>query len=66
MKKRLAALMLVVATMFSLTACGKFTCDSCGEEKTGKSHKESLFGIEMIMCDDCYQATQAAMQLFGM
>ena len=36
-------------------ACGKFECELCGEEKTGKSHKMTLWGEKITVCDDCYR-----------
>lgn len=55
MKKKMIALLLTVTTVISLTACGKpFTCDLCGEEKTGKKYEETVFGTEITYCQDCY------------
>ena len=54
MKKKIMALLLTVVTVISLTACGKpFTCDLCGEEKTGKKHTETVLGVELRYCHDC-------------
>ena len=47
----IAALTLIIATMF--TACSKFTCDSCGEKKSGKKHTIELLGEKATICDDC-------------
>lgn len=55
MKKRLVASLLTVAAVFSLTACGKtFTCDICGEEKTGKSYTETVLDVKVTYCRDCH------------
>ena len=55
MKKKMIALLLTVTTVISLTACGKpFTCDLCGEEKTGKKYKETILGTEITYCQDFY------------
>lgn len=55
MKKKMAALLLTVLTVVSLTACGEpFTCDICQQEKTGKKYTETLFGEEITYCQDCY------------
>ena len=56
--KKIIALVLVIATVFALTACGKFTCDMCGEEKSGKKHEESMLGESIVICDDCYKALE--------
>ena len=54
MKKKIIALLLMVTTAISLTAGGKsFTCDICGEEKTGKQYKTTVFGEEVVYCEDC-------------
>lgn len=61
MKKKAVLLIAAIAAMASLSACGKFECDLCGEEKTGKSWKVTMLGDseEMTICDDCYQEVQA-------
>lgn len=53
MKKKITVLLLTMATVLSLTACGKFTCESCGEEKSGKSYKVSVLDQDMTVCGDC-------------
>lgn len=58
MKKLISILLLVVVLATMLTACGKFTCDMCGEEKTGKKHEESMLGESVVICDDCYKALE--------
>lgn len=58
MKKLISILLLVVVLATMLTACGKFTCDMCGEEKTGKKHEESMLGESIVICDDCYKALE--------
>lgn len=55
MKKRLIAAFLATVTILSFAGCGKFTCDMCGEEKSGKKHKEELLGETITICDDCYK-----------
>lgn len=58
MKKLISILLLIVVLATMLTACGKFTCDMCGEEKTGKKHEESMLGETVVICDDCYKALE--------
>lgn len=58
MKRLISILLLVVVLATMLTACGKFTCDMCGEEKTGKKHEESMLGESIVICDDCYKALE--------
>ena len=53
MKKIISVLVLVVAMGTMLTACGKFTCDSCGEKKSGKKYTIDIFGEELDVCSDC-------------
>lgn len=55
MKNLVKVLLLVVVLATMLTACGKFTCDTCNKEKSGKQHKSEVFGEEVVMCDDCYE-----------
>lgn len=60
MRKKVSVLLLTVATVFSLTACGKFTCDLCNEEKSGSSYKTTFMGVEMTVCKDCKKEIDAA------
>lgn len=55
MKKIIIGIFTLVSLMFVLTSCGKFTCDLCNEEKSGKKHEEELFGESIVICDDCYE-----------
>ena len=56
MKKVIALVLALVALVATLASCGgKFTCDLCGEEKSGKQHTESILGQEIVYCDDCYE-----------
>lgn len=52
--KKLISVLCVIATMFALTACGKFTCDGCGQEKSGSGKKITIMGETGKVCDDCY------------
>lgn len=65
MKKKIIALLLTVTTVISLTACGKpFTCDLCGEEKTGKKYTETVYGEEVTYCQDCRKELEEVLDLF--
>ena len=55
MKKLICVLLLVVVIATMLTACGKFKCDFCGEEKTGKKYEREMLGEEVVICKDCYE-----------
>ena len=55
MKKRMLAILLAAMMILSLAGCGKFTCDLCGQEKSGKKHTETLFGQKITYCNDCYK-----------
>lgn len=59
MKKLICVLLLIVVLATLFVACGKFTCDLCGEEKTGKRYTEEVWGEEVTYCDDCYQALKS-------
>lgn len=62
MKKKIATLVLVTLSVLALAACGAepFTCDMCGEEKTGKSYKSSE-ELDMVVCEDCYNVMNEVM-----
>ena len=55
MKRLICVFLLVVMLASLLTACGKFECDFCGEEKTGKKYERELLGQEVDICKDCYE-----------
>ena len=60
MKKLICLALLVVVVLSLFTACGKFTCDICQEEKSGEKHTKDVLGEEIVMCDDCYTAAEDA------
>ena len=59
MKKIICSFVLILAAMLLLVGCGKFTCDLCGEEKTGKQYKEEAFGEEIVYCSDCHDELES-------
>ena len=59
MKKCIAVLCLVVAMVTLLTACGKFECEVCGYESTGKKYKRDIAGQEYICCETCNRKLEA-------
>lgn len=60
--KKFFALVAVIAVALSVTACSKFECDLCGEEKVGKKY-EGGFGTEI--CKDCYNDLKEIGDLFN-
>ena len=65
MKKFVLLVVLVAMLSTLLCACGKFTCDLCGEEKSGKKHKEEVLGEKVVICDDCYKGLEELAGLGG-
>lgn len=64
--KRVVALVLVIASMaVLLCACGKFKCDLCGEEKSGKKYTGEVLGEEITYCKDCKEDLEDLGDLFG-
>lgn len=59
MKKFAVLVALIALLSVLLCGCGKFTCDGCGEEKTGKKHKVEFMGEEGVLCGDCYEEWEA-------
>ena len=55
MKKIIACAVMMLALVLTLASCGKFTCDLCEEEKTGKQYKYEVLGEEGICCEDCHE-----------
>ena len=58
MKKLICVLLVVVMMATLLTACGKFKCDVCDEEKSGKKYTEEILGEEIEMCKDCHEKAE--------
>lgn len=66
MKKKICLILAMTITAISLTGCGKFTCDICGEEKSGKSYTSSVLGEEITICKDCKEVLDGLRnELFG-
>lgn len=63
MKKKIALVLTVVMSAMMLAACGKFTCDICGEEKTSGKHTDTLAGEDITYCDDCEEQFEAVKAL---
>ncbi len=62
MKKKMMLGIAGITAILSLSACGEFECDMCGEEKTGKSYTVTVLGDEeMTICEDCYQTVKELM-----
>lgn len=62
MKKKILVAAVSVIMALSMVACGTFTCDLCGQEKSGKKHSQSILGQEITVCDDCVNGVTS---LFG-
>ena len=61
--KRIIAMALLAASVLSFAACGgKFTCDNCGEEKTGKKKTIELMGEKATFCGECYEENKAEIE----
>ena len=63
--RKIISVLCIVVTMFALTACSKFTCVLCEQEKTGKKHTVEEEGISVTMCDSCYKEYQQAKEELG-
>ena len=51
--------------VLGLAACGggKFTCDICGQESSGKKYTEEIFGEKITYCKDCKEGLEALGEL---
>ena len=65
MKKLISLIVLLVTMTVLLCSCGKFECDLCGEEKTGKRYKETVYGTEIVYCKDCKEALEDLIDLYS-
>ena len=60
---RLVAMLMLLATL--LCGCGKFTCDFCGEEKSGSKHTVEFLGEKIDICKDCKKGLDELGNMFG-
>lgn len=65
MKKIIALVLTGILAAGMLASCGKFTCDFCGEEKSGKKYESEALGIKVTMCKDCHDETENALKGLG-
>ena len=56
-------MLMLLATL--LCGCGKFTCDFCGEEKSGSKHTVEFLGEKIDICKDCKKGLDELGNLFG-
>lgn len=63
--KRIVCFLLVLVMALMLTACSKFECDLCGEEKTGTKYTTEILGKEVTYCKDCYEELEELGNMFG-
>ena len=64
--KRVFGIVLLVALLVTmLVGCGKFKCDLCQKEKSGKKHNEEILGQEVVYCDDCYNGLKGIADALG-
>ncbi len=65
-KRAIAVLLITVMSLTTLTACGgKFTCDICGKEKSGKKYTSEILGQTVNVCKDCKKEMDEALEALG-
>lgn len=64
--KQLILSIISIVLLLTLTGCGKFTCNICGKEKSGKKYEEEMFGQKITICKDCYEDMQELAGMFGL
>ena len=65
MKKVICLVLLVVMLLTMLTACGKFECELCGEEKFGSKNQGEVLGMTITYCNDCKEGLKELQDMFG-
>ncbi|MBP3314011.1 MAG: hypothetical protein J6K84_05100 [Oscillospiraceae bacterium] len=61
--KKIIALVLVIVTVFALTACTIGECDICGE--TGICKTKKVFGEKVQICNDCAEDLESVGDAIG-
>lgn len=64
MKKKVSLALVLTFLLVTLIGCGKFECDLCGDEKSGKKYEEEVFGEEVTICKDCYEDLEELRDMF--
>lgn len=65
MKKFICISFLVLMMTAMLTACGKFECDLCGEEKSGKKYNKEVDEEKITICEDCNEDLEKLEEAFN-
>ena len=65
MKKVIAIALVTLTLGASLASCGKFECDACHQESSGKPHSITYMGKKMEICDDCNAEYQEVIAAYG-
>ena len=66
MKRMICFLLVVVMLAALFVGCGaKFTCDLCGEEKSGKKYEDTIFGEKITYCKECKEGLEELGNLLG-
>ena len=65
MEKKFRMTILALAAAMSLTACGSFTCDFCGQQKSGHKYTVEILGEKGSICKECHEGLNQLKSLFG-
>ena len=65
MKKVIAITLVTLTLGASLASCGKFECDVCQKEASGKPHTVNYMGRTLDLCDECNEEYEEAVELYG-
>lgn len=65
MKKIICGILILVSSMLVLASCGKFTCDACGEEKSGKKYEVEILGETGVVCEECNEELKEIQEGLG-
>jgi uncharacterized lipoprotein YehR (DUF1307 family) len=65
MKKIAILLALVCLVSVLLCGCGKFECELCGEEKSGKKYEGEVMGRTVVYCEECKEQVDSIRDMFN-
>ena len=65
MKRVISLIVCFVLCLGLLCGCGKFECELCGEEKSGKKYEGEVMGRTVVYCQECKEQVDSIRDMFN-